>query len=191
MALNDNFMWFPDSDDDPRGETTDEWFAPKGAFEVLKFDFSVTQTDQKAPTKQEGSDGSKAGKCKFGELSVDKIIDSASPMLARACSKGTAFPSVMLAARKSGARLIYLQLIFRDVAVTGVTWSVEGGEPVQAPTETVVFSFNAMGFQYAQQSAKGKRGRRTNWSWSQIKDEPTLLVEGMSPPPGWLIAEQD
>src|ERR1017187_1473672 len=185
----DNFMWFPEVGEGvrPEGETTDTWFARLRAFELIKFGFAMKQSDLNV-AKGSGS-GSEAGRAKFQEFQVDKMVDLASAMLYKACSLGTKFPSAMLAVRKVGGRnLLYIQYIFRDVAVTGITWA--GGSGAEAPTEAITFSFQAMGFQYIQQKPDGSEGRKLLWSWSTAENQPTLSVKGLGPPPSFLLGSQ-
>jgi type VI secretion system secreted protein Hcp len=56
----------------------------KGQIEVLSFTFGVSQTGN----NQSGGGGG-AGKAQFSDLTVTKPLDSASPSLMLACSKGT------------------------------------------------------------------------------------------------------
>ena len=189
MQNADNFMWFPEAGEGvkPEGETSDTWFARLQAFEVARFGFSMKESDLNA-AKGSGS-GSEAGRAKFQQFQIDKLVDLASAMLYKACSLGTKLPSAMLAVRKVGGRnLLYLQYIFRDVMVTGITWS--GGIGVETPVEQITFSFQAMGFQYIQQKDDGSQGRKLQWSWSTAENQSTLNVKGLGPPPPFLSGTQ-
>ncbi|MEI9970652.1 MAG: type VI secretion system tube protein Hcp [Ignavibacteriota bacterium] len=78
----------------------------KGAFELSSFKFNIAGEE----ATEARSAGASSGKAKFGSFTVDKVIDTASVPLYKACCQATIFPSIMLAVRKSGgSNLIYLQ----------------------------------------------------------------------------------
>ena len=208
--IADNFMWFPDSsaqkgaqesggqgdEVDVEGETTDGWFKRKKAFEITSFGFSLKQSDASVV---QGSGGpaaggkkggaSDGGRAKFQEFTVDKFVDLASVSLYKACSLGTKFSTVMLAVRKAGgSNLLYVQYMFREVSVTGITWGGGGGTTL--PTEKVTLEFEAMGFQYVQQQADGTQGKKLLWSWNSKGNRPGLAVEGFPPAPPFLLTSQ-
>jgi type VI protein secretion system component Hcp len=180
----DNFMWFPEKSGVPiQGETTDEAFAKRKAFELLNFSFNMKCEES---TEAKGPSGASAGKAKFGSFTIEKSVDSASVPLYKACSQGTVFPTIMLAIRKvGGSPLLYLQYIFRYNQITGITWS--GGSGTGRPKETMTFTFKAMGLQYIQQKADGKEGSKQQWSWNTSDQGGcTLDITGIEPPPSFL-----
>jgi type VI secretion system secreted protein Hcp len=197
--LADNFMWFPgpgpDGMSEVEGETTDAWFSRKGAFELLSFNFSMTQSDLLVPDRkvqQASRSGDieaaeEAVRAKFEAFTVTKMMDLASPKLYKACSTGTRFPAAMLALRKPGGEyLLYIQFIFRDVAVTGITW--DGGEGDKLPQETLTFTFKAMGLQYIKQAPRGQMGDRPpqEWRWSTATNSSTLEIQGLPKAPDYV-----
>src|SRR5579863_668976 len=113
--LSDNFMWFPqESGTQIVGETNDNYFNKKGAFELSHFKFDIHGDEA---TEEKGA--TNAGKAKFGTMVVDKVVDTASVPLYKACCRATIFPSIMLAVRKAGgSSLIFLQYIFRYNQIT-------------------------------------------------------------------------
>lgn len=182
--IGDNFMWFPDKTGSKiLGETTDDVFAKKNAFELLSFTFTMTCEET---TEGKGSSGASAGKAKFGQFTIEKTVDTASVPLYKACSMGTVFPTIMLAVRKAGgSHLLYLQYIFRYNQVTGITWS--GGAGSEAPKETMTFSFKAMGVQYIRQQADGREGNKQQWAWNTAEQGGcTLDIKGIEPAPSFL-----
>ena len=179
----DNFMWFPEkSGTQIYGETTDDWFAKRKAFELLSFTFQMTCEE----STESSSHGGGSGKAKFGSFTIEKTVDSASVPLYKACSLGTVFPTVCLAIRKvGGSPLLFLQYIFRYNQVTGITWN--GGTGQERPKETMVFNFKAMGVQYIQQQPDGREGRKQAWSWSTVDQGGcTLDIKGIEAPPSFL-----
>lgn len=185
MAIGDNFMWFPEkSGPKVSGESTDEWFAPRNAFELTSFKFNMTAGDSTEGAK--APSGSSAGKAKFGTFSVDKVVDSASVALYKACCLGTIFPTIMVGVRRTGGtHLLYLQYIFRYNQVTGITWS--GASGTERPTESLVLSFKAMGVQYIAQKADGSQATPQSWSWNTVNQgSATLDITGIEPAPNFL-----
>ena len=183
----DNFLYFPAAATggllstkaaQPEGESTDDWFSKKKAVEVNSFSFGVAQ----AETGGSGTTGSSAGKAKFEEIQIEKDVDQASAPLFQACTAGAHYPSLMLIIRKAGGQnLLYLQFVFMQVFVTGVSWS-GGGE--ENPKETIKFRFGAMGIQYIQQLGTGGEGKKMIGSWSTSTNQPTLDVpNGAAAPP--------
>ena len=186
--IGDNFMWFPEKTGSQiHGETTDEWFSKKNAFEVSEFDFQVNSSEA---TEGVSAKGSAAGKAKFGAITVEKVVDAASVPLYKACSKGTIFPSAMLAIRApGGSHLLYLQYIFRYNQITGITWSGGGGD--KRPKEKLTFTFKAMGVQYIQQHADGREGTKQTWSWNTVDQGVSSLdIEGIDGPPSYEAGTQ-
>jgi type VI protein secretion system component Hcp len=181
--LSDNFMWFPqDSGSQIQGETTDLYFANKGAFELSSFTFNLSGNE----ATEAKTAGTASGKAKFGSFTVEKVVDSASVPLYKACCQATVFPSIMLAVRKAGGdQLIFMQYIFRYNQLTGVTWN--GGSGSERPKETIVFTFKAMGVQYIPQLASGREGTKQQWSWNTTNQgAPGLTISGIEAPPDFL-----
>jgi len=190
----DNFLWIPEAAKgglltgkaaQPEGETTDQWFSAKKAFEVSSFGWGVEQ----AETTGSGSTGSGAGKAKFKEFTISKAVDLASVPLFNACTAGAHFPHVCVALRKAGgSNLLYLQYIFTQVFVISIHWS--GGAGEDAPKEDITFKFGAYSMQYVQQNADGTEGTKQEGSWSATQNKDTGKVTGLSDPPAFMPASQ-
>lgn len=191
--IGDNFMWIPENAGvSIEGETTDTFFGRVKAFEVGDFSFTMKNEE---PTEAPGGGGaSQAGKAKFQEFTVNKLVDSASVPLYKACSLGTMIPTLMLGVRKaSGAGgLLYVQYIFRYNHVTGITWKSGTGA---GATEEMTFSFKAMGVQYIAQKPDGREGKKQAWSWNTAQQSnragsPTLEIPGVPKAPDFLSGNQ-
>jgi len=195
--IGDNFLWFPDkSGPQISGETTDDYFSKKSALEIESFEFGMSSnesTEAKGGGAGKGgggggapsSSGSQGGKAKFGAITVEKKVDTASVPLYKACSQGTIFPTIMLVLRESGGTpLLYLQYIFRYNQITGISWS--GGSGDKRPKEKVTFTFKAMGCQYIQQLPNGREGNKQQWAWNTVdQGVSSLTITGIDPPPNY------
>ena len=180
---SDNFMWFPqESGSQIQGESTDQYFLNKGAFELTTFRFDITNDES-----TEESGGANAGKAKFGKFTINKWVDTASVPLYKACCKATIFPSIMLAVRKAGgSNLLFMQYIFRYNQILEINW--EGGNGQERPRETITISFKAMGVQYIPQLADGRPGTPQQWSWNTTNQGTSSLeVTGIESAPKFLI----
>jgi type VI protein secretion system component Hcp len=190
-SASDNFMWFPQpgarisekgAGSQIAGETTDNFFKTKGAFEVSNFKFKA-QGDQ----AEKKDTGIYAGKAKFESCEVNKVVDCASTSLYKACCQATIFPSIMLAVRYAGGdQLVFLQYIFRFNQILGISW--DGGSGEERPREVITFSFKAMGMQYIPQKPGGKQGVPLYWSWNTAaQTSEDLTISGIDAPPDFLV----
>lgn len=153
----------------PEGETTDDEMMKVKAVELASFSFEITQ----AETTGSGTTGASAGRAKFGEMTIEKDVDQSTAPLFNACAGGAHFPTLLVVARKSGgSHLKFLQYMFSQVFVTGISWSGAGGE--ENPKETVKFRYGAMGIQYIQQKPDGTQGTKLSASWSVITNDNTM-----------------
>ena len=60
--------------------------------------------------------------------------------------------------------------------VTKIDWS--GGAGEEAPEETVVFKYGAMGVQYIRQKPDGTGDVPMQGMWSVVTNKPTMVVDG-------------
>jgi type VI secretion system Hcp family effector len=200
MAIGDNFMWDPDGV--IKGETSDSFFSRCKAFEVLEWVFKVdngTDANYKKDEEEEGEDQKKPkvssynpktgvmpGKLKFHEIQIEKVVDSSSTLLYKACCLEDPIPSLIMVSRKAGGdALNYLQYIFREVHVTSIQWKGGGAERAK---ETVTLDFKAMGMQYIQQTAEGRATGASDWRWNRVKETNTLNIDDGSPAPPFIAA---
>jgi type VI protein secretion system component Hcp len=190
----DNFMWFTaaakggqlsEAATKPQGETTDNWFAKLGAFEVKNVTFDIEQ----AESAGSATGGAGVGKAKFGTFKITRDVDLASAPMFQACCAGAHFPAVMLACRKaSGEKLIYLQYCFRMVYVTNMNWSGGGGD--EAPVENIEFVYGGMGVQYCRQLPTGAPDTPIVAMWSALQNKATLDLPNLGATPAFLSPGQ-
>src|SRR5687768_526063 len=141
MAV-DAFIYFINNeiakDVRPLGETQDEFFQKKGAFEIKDFSFGI----ENAATVGSATTGAGGGKAKFNEFTIKKTTDSASSLFFRNCCAGIHYKNAIIAIRKSGgdvesAGVPFLEYSFGMVFTTKIEWSGPGDE---GPEESITFS---------------------------------------------------
>ena len=130
---------------DIKGESLDA--KHKDEIEVLSFSWGVANTV--APG---GGGGGGAGKATFHDLSFVHRIDSASPLLMKACATGTHIKEATLTNRKAGkTQHEYLIVKMNDVIITGVTHGGSG----DGHSENVSLAFAKVNVEYKPQKADG------------------------------------
>ena len=93
--------------------------------------------------------GGGAGKATFGDLTITKVIDKASPKLVLICASGQHIPKVILnVQRPGGSTLPYLEITLTDALITSVQHSGIGGDANNQPTERVTFDYRRVQLKY-------------------------------------------
>lgn len=119
------------------------------AIDVLSYSWGASAEKNKSP--------------RLNDLSIEHLVDVASPPLFQRLVTGTTIPSAELIARKAGeSQFIFLRFCFQDVRVTSV--QQKGSDDV--PIEQVSFSYGAVSEQYTQQSATGGAGNTVFAGWN-------------------------
>lgn len=149
---------------------------PGSALEIDDFSFDVAQTTNIGSQ----ATGAGAGKITFNSLSISRKIDKISPVLFAAAASGKPYQTMILALRKAsggtGGGVIYLQYVFKLVAVKTMSWSYDD----QSPKETVSFDYGGLQIFYAAQQADGKLGSPVAGGWNRVKnvsDTTTTVVQ--------------
>ncbi len=142
-----------------KGETQDEYFGTKGAggqgrgcFELKDWSFDVSNKS----TIGSATGGAGGGKAEFGEFSISKMVDSASPAFFRNCVAGAHYKTVTLMCRKAGAAPEaaggpYLGYKFGTVFTTKVAWK-HGDD---GPSEDITFVYGTLEIEYKKQKPDG------------------------------------
>ena len=171
MAV-DAFIYFvaKSADQQPNGETQDDTFKKKKAFEIKEFSFDI----ENPATIGSATTGAGSGKTKFNEFTIKKPTDSASLIFFKNACKGVHYPSVVLAVRKATGSVDdkqqpgpYLLFEFGTVFTTKIDWSGPGDE---GPEEGITFAFSQLAIRYYPQDASGalkvagKPMREIGWS---------------------------
>ena len=91
----DSFMYFTGGDPAIKGETTDNTYKSKNAFEIYSFSLGASNP----VTIGSGAQGMGAGKVSLSSFNVMKKTDNASPTLFKACCTGTHYPQATVVLR--------------------------------------------------------------------------------------------
>ncbi len=130
------------------GESTDD--KHKGWIEVLSYNWGVSQM---ASGTASSSGGGAVQRADFQDLSIVKLMDSASPLLFRACAIGEHIGEVTLElCRAGGDKLRYMEYKLTNVIISSVTIGGGGGGE---PTEAVSFNYGRIKQTYTKQARKG------------------------------------
>jgi|ERR1019366_7261754 type VI secretion system secreted protein Hcp len=127
----------------------------KGFIDILSFSWGLSQTS----TYGTGASGkeSKAGRADFQNLSIMKVLDATSPLLAECCASGTIVPGVWIVYDKpvgtgTTTQQDYFRVYLKDAMVTSVQLSGSG----ENPTESISFAFQAVEVAYKAEADDGK-----------------------------------
>jgi type VI protein secretion system component Hcp len=161
---------------DVNGASTDPSF--KGYFELKEFSFGV----ENKTTIGSATGGAGAGKIQFGEFTITRRTDGASPFFFKNCAVGAHYKLVTLAIRKTGGEVSqagkpYLVFSFGTVFCTRMDWSGPGDE---GPEEAITFAYGALDIAYANQKTDGTLEPLKSASWNQMSNKGEF-VAGVSP----------
>jgi type VI secretion system secreted protein Hcp len=153
----------------PEGETQDETFKAKKAFEIKDFSMDI----ENPHTVGSATSGAGGGKAKFNEFSITKPTDQASAIFFKNCVAGAHYQNVVLSIRKSGgdkdsAGVPFLVYTMGTVFTTKIEWSGPGDE---GPEEKISFAYGTLKIQYNKQDANGQVKKASEMGWSQITNK--------------------
>ena len=116
------------------------------------------------------STGAGAGKITFNPVSITRKADKISPLLFAAAASGKPYQTMILALRKAsgstGAGMVFMQYVFKLVAVRTMSWSYTE----ESPRETVTFDYWGLQIFYAPQQPDGKLGNPIPGGWNRVKN---------------------
>jgi type VI secretion system secreted protein Hcp len=124
------------------------------------------------------SGGAGGGKAQFSTLTIEKTIDSTTPMFMQRVALGQHFTGMELVARKAGgaANGTYMRWSFQPVYVTSQKHTGASGD--DAPTETLTFLFGAMQQNYTKQAPDGKPVGNVITVWNQVSNSDNPILPG-------------
>jgi type VI secretion system secreted protein Hcp len=117
------------------GAATDK--VHKGDITVQSFSFGSLA----APSTLAAGGGGGAGKVKFAEFSITKVLDKSSPVLFQSAAQGKHYAKVELMMRKAGKdQMDFLKFDFQNVIISSYKIITTGGGN-EVPTESISFNF--------------------------------------------------
>ena len=129
----------------------------KGEVEILSWAWNVSNAHLGSGT------GSGKGKAIPGDMHITHHYDKASPVLAKKCTEGKHFPSVVVTARKSGeGQKDFLKITMKEVFITSVQPAGSSGGDI---LESVTMSYADIEFAYKPQDGKGGLGGEVKFGW--------------------------
>jgi type VI secretion system secreted protein Hcp len=163
----DSFMYFTGGSPAIEGESTDNVYQAKKAFEIASFSWGASNP----VTVGSGTTGMSGGKVSISSFNVMKKTDNSSPTIFQACCQGTHYPQATVVLRKSGGKPVdYIEYDFKEVMVESVQWSGSNGGD-DSPTESVSFAFGEVTINYTPQKTDGTAGTKNSSKWSQVTNK--------------------
>lgn len=148
------------------GESTDA--DHKKWMEIESYSWGVSQS---ASSRVSTAGGGTTARADFGDLSIVKMLDSASPLIALACASGKHIKEVILELCRAGGdkRVKYMEYKLEEVIVSAVSVGGGGGG---LPVETVTFNYGKITWTYTKQErAGGGGGGQVPAGWNLIENK--------------------
>lgn len=170
----DAFMYIP-AEEKLKGETQDESFSEKNAFEIMSFEIGAENNINIGSI----SAGGGAGKATFKELTVTKKTDTSSCGLFTRLVEGGHIQDVFIELRRSGGAAgasgaTFLKFDFKLVMLQDIAWSGSDGDDICE--ETLVLQYGAMKVEYFKQDITGQMATHSTALWSRVKNKAALEV---------------
>jgi len=149
-----------------KGESTDD--KHKDWIEILSYNWGCSQ---QASASQSTSGGGTTQRADFSDFSIVKTLDSATPMLFKACAKGDHIKEVVLElCRAGGDKLKFMEYKMSNVIISNV--SVGGGGGGDS-TENIAFNYGKIEQTYTKQKrADGTGGGNVPAGWDLEANKP-------------------
>lgn len=146
--------------DGVKGESNDS--KHPGWIECISINWSITQP--KSATASTGG-GHTAERAELSEISISKLVDVSSPLLAQLCACGKTLPKARLDMQRAdgnGEPVKYFEVELENVLVAHVAPSFSGGD---FPTESLGLKFSKARWKYTQQKIGGGSSGNTAGGW--------------------------
>ena len=133
----------------------------KGEIDLLAWSWGLSES----PPQTAGGGGG-AGKVKAQDLSIQKLVDLASPLLLSYSAEGKHISDGTLTARQEskGAGQEFLVFKMTNVVVTSVSMAETSKDEVR-PTETVMLNFAKLDFDYRSFKQDGSVNQEKSFRW--------------------------
>jgi type VI secretion system secreted protein Hcp len=178
QAATDYFMKVEpvSGDQSIKGETLDKDFA--GAIQISNFSWGA----ENAINIGSATTGAGAGKAQFNELTVEKPVDSTTPLFFQRLTTGRHLQSLEIITRKAGGApatsSVPTRYLFQMVFVKSQKQSGDSAD--DAPRETLTFAYGAVAQQATRQTPTGAPATNVFANWSQVTN--TLIKEPLPVP---------
>ena len=143
-----------------KGESTDSRHA--GWIECMSINWSITQP--KSATASTGG-GHTAERAELGDISINKLVDLASPMLAQLCACGKTIPKAKLEMQRAdgnGEPVKYFEVELENVLIAHIAPNFAGGD---IAAESLGLKFSKVKWKYTQQKIGGGANGNTAGGW--------------------------
>ncbi|MDR1228385.1 MAG: type VI secretion system tube protein Hcp [Azoarcus sp.] len=149
------------------GESTDSKY--KDWIEVLSYDHTIKQPVSYTASSAGGAGGATVGRVNFGEFSITKEVDIASPKLLEACCTGKHIKEITLkVCRAGGDKQECMEIRMEQVLISDYT-HLGGGD---FPSERISFAPGTFNLTYSKQGrADGTPGGNVAAGWSLITNK--------------------
>ena len=145
------------------GESSDA--KHKGEIDVLAWSWGLSET-----VSASGGGGG-AGRTKIESLSIEKLVDLASPLLLSFSAQGKHISDGILATRKpSKVADDFLLFKMTDVIVTSV--HMTASKETDQPAENIILNFGKLEFDYRPTKQDGSLGPVTSFKWDVAANKP-------------------
>lgn len=149
-----------------KGESTDS--AHQGWIECQSVNWSLSQP--KSATASTAG-GHTAGRAELSDVSLHKLADLASPILAQHCAMGKTIPKAkfeFLRADGDGKPVKYYEVELENVLIAHVAQGVSGGDVMG---ESIGLKFSRVKWKYTQQRIGGGVGGNTMGGWDSATNK--------------------
>ena len=146
--------------DGVKGESTDD--KHKDWIECTSVHWSLTQP--RSATASTGG-GHTAERCELSEISISKLVDLASPLLAQLCACGRTIPKAKLEMQRAdgnGEPVKYFEVELENVLIAHIAPSFSGGD---FPGESLGLKFSKVRWRYTKQKIGGGGSGNTAGGW--------------------------
>jgi type VI secretion system secreted protein Hcp len=129
---------------------------------ATKVTFNISQP---ASFTRQATSGGTAEAVEFSPLTIEKLIDMASPKLLEAASKGKSLKEVTIDYQKAGGDkpIKYLEIKLSDVIISGINHSGDPKGDYQYPVEQISMTYGKIVQTYTQQKPDGSAGGNVSY----------------------------
>ncbi len=147
-----------------KGEAQSKGFEDK--IDIFSMSFGASNPSQVA-----FGTGGGAGKVSLSSVSIQKVVDMATPDLFRSCCSGKHIAKGKITIREAGgdAAVDYMVIDMTQVFIDSISWGAAGGG--DKPSESVSLSAASLKITYSAQTAKGSAQKGPSAGWDVKKNE--------------------